>query len=524
MANELKMAKQQAIFGLLESGWSQRRIARELGINRETVGRYARITSKPAISTTGVEGDPDSKPAISTTGVEGDPDSKPAISTTGAEAGRASECREYHDVINDKLELGLSRTRIHQDLRYEYGFKGSYSSVKRYVNRLGKSNEAPKRRMETDPGQEAQIDFGNGPRIEENGKKRLCYIFRITLSCSRKSYSEPVYRQTTENFIRAIENSFRHFGGVPETLVIDNLRAAVTRADWYDPDLNPKILEFMKHYNTTVLPTKPYTPEHKGKIESGVKYVKNNALKGRKFSSLSECRLFLLDWETNIADTRIHGTTKKQVRKLFETIERPVLKPVPSEPFPFFNESRRKVHRDAHVEVDKSYYSVPPEYLCRSVWVRWNSVMVRILNDDFQQVAVHAKRDPGVFATKREHILDEKMSGVERGADYLLGKIKCIGTDSHHWSLAMLDERGIQGIRVLQGLLTLTHKHSAEEINRASKIALDARMFRLAPLRKLVKGEQKESEFADSHEIIRPLSDYQLALFDSAAAPNKERI
>ena len=163
------------------------------------------------------------------------------------------------------------------------------------------------------PGEEAQIDFGTGAPIHTSeGKRRRPWIFRIVLSYSRKAYSEAVYRQSTESFIQYLENAFRHFGGVPKRLVIDNLKAAVARADWYDPEVHPKLQSFAAHYGTVFLPTKPYTPRHKGKVESGVKYVKRNALKGRTFTCLVDENQFLLDWETRGADTRIHGTTKRQ--------------------------------------------------------------------------------------------------------------------------------------------------------------------------------------------------------------------
>ncbi len=139
-------------------------------------------------------------------------------------------------------------------------------------------------------------------------------MFRVVPSCPRKGYSEVVWRQTPDNFIAAIENSFHYFGGVPKTLVIDNLKAAVQKVDWYDPELHPKLQSFVRHYGTAILPTKPYTPEHKGKVESGVKYVKNNALKGHTFGSLAEQNDQLLHWESTVADTRVHGTTKKQVK------------------------------------------------------------------------------------------------------------------------------------------------------------------------------------------------------------------
>lgn len=527
MANVLKMAKKHAIIGLLENGWSYRRIARELCVDRETVARYDKLLrSNPAISTAGSISTGISNAAISTAGSEPPGNSNPAISAPGslASPGRDSQCKPFAGEVQKRLDRGLSAQRIFQDLCQEHGFSGSYSSVKRYVRSLGNSTPLPFRRMEVEPGMEAQVDFGAGAWIINGDSKRRPHIFRITLSHSRKSYSEPVWRQTTENFIRALENAFRHFGGVPKTLVIDNLRAAVTKADWFDPDLNPKIVEFARHYRTVILPTKPYTPRHKGKVESGVKYVKANALKGRVFSSLAEQKMFLDHWETTVADTRIHGTTKKQVRLVFEKIERPVLQPLPSESFPFYHEGRRRVHRDAHVEVDKAYYSVPPEYLGRDVWVRWDTRLVRVFNDRFEQIALHSKAEPGRFSTDRVHLCDQKISGVERGAQWLLDKTIRIGPHAHRWAKAMLDQRGIEGVRVLQGFVGLTRKYKPRQIERASRTALQANLFRLRPLRELINKaeDQPELEFAEAHEIIRPLSDYQHLLTVISLKPKEE--
>ncbi len=503
MANVLTMAKRQAIIGLLEHGWSYRRIARELGVDRETVTRYDKLRNSPQVE----------NPAISTPGSGPLDPANAAIPTPGSlrHPGRISQCSAFREAIQKKLEQGLSAQRIFQDLCQEHGFTGSYSSVKRFTQHLGAATPLPFRRIEVEPGSEAQVDFGTGAWILQDGRKRRPHVFRITLSHSRKSYSEPVERQTTELFIRALENAFRYFGGVPKTLVIDNLRAAVQKADWYDPDLNPKIMEFARHYGTVILPTKPYTPRHKGKIESGIKYVKANALKGRLFTSLAEQRQFLLHWEATVADTRIHGTTKHQVRHIFEQVERATLQPLPDDPFPVYRESRRQVHRDAHVEVDKAYYSVPPEYLGRAVWVRWDSRLVRVFNDRLEQIALHAKTRPGRFSTHRIHVSDQKISGVERGVNWLMEKIRHIGPCAHSWAAAMLEHRGIEGVRVLQGFIALTRKYTSCQIEQASQIALQAQLFRLRPLRELLHRvtTQTEMEFITVHPIIRPLSHYQ---------------
>jgi transposase len=487
MANGLKMALVHAIEELLKRGWSHRRIARELGVHRETVGRYARLgNSKPAISTPG----------------------------SGVVFGRKSQCDPYADLVRGKLDQGLSAQRVFQDLKTETDFSGSYCSVKRFVRRLGRTRPLPFRRIEVEPGEEAQVDFGRGPWVIEDSHRHRTHVLRITLSHSRKSYSEAIYRQTSEAFIRCLENAWRHFGGVPAVLVPDNLKAAVTRADWFDPELNPKIASFARHYGFAILPTRPASPREKGKIESGIKYVKNNALKGRDFTGLHDLNAFLLHWETTVADTRIHGTTQKQVQKVFEEVERPTLRPLPDEPFPLFQEGRRAVHRDGHIEVARAYYSVPPEYLGHQVWVRYDSRLVRIYNDRFEQIAVHSRAPLGRFRTDRRHIAHEKISAVERGADYLLAKADRIGPEAGRWARAMIEERGIQGIRVLQGFVGLTRKHSAETVNRASRSALDARLFRLRSLRELCNrlGDKEDLFFAESHPIIRPLSDYQDAI------------
>jgi transposase len=528
MANNLKMAIVHAVIGLLERGWSYRRIARELGVHRETVARYDRLrrerTSKPAIPPPGSGSCEEPKPAISTPGSP--TEDLQFLPISDRAVGRRSQCKPFAQVIKAKLEQGLSAQRIWQDLVTEDSYAGSYSSVKRYVHRLGSSTVLPFRRMECAPAHEAQVDFGSGAWVIQDGKRRRPHVLRITLSHSRKSYSEAVWKQTTENFIRCLENAFRSFGGVVATLVVDNLKAAVKNPDWFDPELNPKIVSFAKHYGFVILPTKPYTPRHKGKIESGIKYVKNNALKGRIFQSLSEQNRFLAHWERRIADTRIHGTTKKQVRRVFEEIERPALQPLPTDTFPFYHEGRRKVHRDAHVEVARAYYSVPPEYLGREVWVRWDSRLVRIYNDRFEQITVHGRVEPGRFHTQRSHIEDAKISAVERGVEYLLEKATRIGRDAGCWAQAMIDARGIEGVRVLQGFVHLTSKYPCSVINHASRIAHDGHLFRLRPLRELCKrlSQEEKLEFTSAHPLIRPLSEYQ-SLFEvsSTTQPKKRR-
>jgi transposase len=500
MANQLKMAVANAIITLHQRGWSNRRIARELGIDRETIKRHLELSrngSKPATNAP-----PGS--AVAEVGENRDQSGQPS--------GPDSQCAPYRAVIKEKLQQELSAQRIYQDLVVEHGFTGSYYSVRRFVRRLGQSHPLPFRRMECEPGQEAQVDFGAGaPIISAEGKRKKSHVFRIALSSSRKGYSEAVFRQTTEDYIRALENSFWHFGGAPRTLVIDNLKAAVNKADWYDPELHPKIQSFCEHYGTVILPTKPYTPRHKGKIECGIGYVKNNALKGRRFASLAEENRHLLNWETHIADTRIHGTTRRQVGKVFEEVEKEHLLPLPSCRFGSFEEAKRSVHRDGYIEVAKGYYSVPPEYVGRQVWARWDGHLVRVFNSKMEQLTLHVQGEPGKFHTKPSHIDSRKISKVEKGTVWLLQRASLIGPQTDQWAQALLKARGVEGIRPLVGLLNLAQRHPRDLIENACEIALSHDAFRLRTIRELIKrggSKQEPLEFIDEHPIIRQMSDY----------------
>lgn len=513
MANHLKMAVIQAIMALHRRGWSNRRIARELGVHRETVARNIRV------------GQARSKPAKAPPGSQDVQAGQPTVQQ-GRSTDTGSACQPLRQVILDKLELGLSAKRIHQDLVVEHGFEGSYYSVRRFVRRLGASVPLPFRRMECQPGAEAQVDFGKGaPIAVAEGKRRRTHVFRIVLSHSRKGYSEAVFRQTTDAFLGALENAFWHFGGVARTIVLDNLRAAVKKPDWFDPELNPRVRSFCEHYGTVALPAKPYTPRHKGKVERGIGYVQDNALKGRQFSELAEENGYLLEWETNIADTRIHGTTRQQVGKVFREVERPALLPLPPNRFPFFHEAPRVVHRDAHVEVEKAYYSVPPEYLGHPVWARWNGRVVRIFTKEMAQIAVHVQQDPGQFSTELIHIHSKKISRVERGAAWLLERTRLIGPKAERWGRAMLEARGIEGVRVLVGLNSLGGLHRPDEIDKACEIALTHGAFRLRVIRALIKrggSKQEAFEFLAEHEIIRDLKEYGQLARESIRGSNAE--
>ena len=522
MANRIQVSESITIIELFRKGWAKLRIARELDLDVKTVRRSIRESAKADSKSPLLhlrEGEQaDSKgtvlPSRDLLGempfVSPVSDSKSLLLPAGKN-GRSSQCEAYRERIKTGIESGLSAQRIYQDLAAE-GFAGAYDSVKRFVKKLFPGTAKRVHRMECLPGEEAQVDFGLGAPVRmADGKLKRTWVFRIVLSYSRKAYSEVVLRQTTEEFIRCIENAFRHFGGVPTSIVIDNLRAAVSRADWYEPELNPKVREFCHHCGTVILPTRPRCPEHKGKVESSVKYVKNNALKGRIFSSVAEENQYLLHWEDNIADRRIHGTTRQQVAKLFE-VERPALHSLPAMLFPCFQEGRRRVHRDSFVEVEKAYYEVrAEEYIGRDVWVRWDGRMVRVFNDKMEQIEVHAKSEKGKFCYSENTTSRGRMCGVEHTAAWLIKRAIKIGPQCGAWADAVILNRGVEGIRPLYGLLNLPRQYTAAALEKACERALSHGTYSLRDLRRLLDQpaqENSEPLFMDSHPLIRDMAEY----------------
>jgi len=484
MANLLPMTKKEAIRALQKRGYSQRKIARELGIHRDTVGNY--LTEPPD-------------------------ESKCTTPTAGSEAigsGRKSACEPYRELIESKLASGLQGMRIWQDLVTERGFNHGYESVKRFVRKLKARDPQLVHRMECEPGEEVQVDYGTvWSRI--GGKKRKMHVLRVTLSHSRKGYTEAMPRQDTESFVRGLENAFRHFGGVPQLLVLDNLKAGVLKPDYYDPQLNPKFASFCKHYGVTALPTRPRTPEHKGKVESNIRYVKESAMKGKEFATLAELNQHLREWERTIADRRIHGTTRKQVGAHFNDVERPSLQPLPADLFASFVEGKRRVHRDSHVEFDRAYYDVPAEYIGRELWVRYDGNLVRLFNLEMEPIAIHAKLEAGRFT--RVLGCGGSSTTVEQSLKEWTRKAAEIGTETGLWAKGLVETREAAGLRVLMGLINqLLPRYGKTGVERACAQARLHGQYRLRDLKHWLEqpGEQQAFSFLSEHEIIRDLADY----------------
>jgi transposase len=398
------------------------------------------------------------------------PDSAP-VSAPGR-SPTASVCEPFFDFIELSLSKGRNAKAIYQDLVDDYGFTGRYQSVKRFVRRLRfRPGPAACALIVTPPGEESQVDYGTGPMVRDphSGRYRRARLFVLTLGYSRKAVRLLTFQSSTQIWADLHEQAFRRLGGATRTVVLDNLAEGVLQPDIYDPTLNPLYRDVLAHYGAVALPCRVGDPDRKGKVERGVGHAKNTPLKGLRFESLPEAQAYLDRWEQNWADTRIHGTTKRQVAAMFAE-EKPSLISLPLEPFRHYQFGDRRVNLDGCVEVDAAYYSTPPGWIGRSVKVQWDDRSVRVLDPrSGQLLREHLRQQRGHYRIPEE----DRPAHTPRTTQQLLVRCARIGTHAATLAERMYQRDGVTAIRRIQGLFGLARKHGAALTNDGCAAALE---------------------------------------------------
>jgi transposase len=478
MANVLDVEKQQQILALGRLGWTLRRIEQETGVRRETASRYLKKAGIE-IRSPGRWGHPAAKAAIEAF-TDSSPDSKAAIegftdSAPDPVPGRspsASACEPYRELIEQAVSRGRDAMAIWQDLVDDYGFSHSYQSARRFIVKL-RGERVPEAHpvIQTAPGEEGQVDYGgDGPMVlhAETGKYRRMRLFVFTLGCSRKSVRLLTFKSSSKIWAELHEEAFRRLGGAPRLVVLDNLKEGVLKPDIYEPSLNPLYEDVLAHYGVTALPCRVRDPNRKGKVESAVQHAQRK-LKGLRFEDPDEAQVYLDRWETNWADTRIHGTMKRQVRLMFEE-EKPHLLPLPVEPFRYYEFGDRTVHLDGAVEVAGAYYHVPPGRIGQRLRVQWDGLHVRILSPKTGELLrEHLRQKKGHHRLKDE----DRPKKTPESTVRLLSRACNAGESIGGVCQAIYHTDGVTGIRRIQGLLSLVKKHGALAVEPACAMALE---------------------------------------------------
>jgi transposase len=538
VSNVLNDEKKQQVLALGRLGWSLRRIQRAIGVRRETASGYLKevgivlrppgnwgraAPAKPAIEVLTDSGGGKPFPA-------GDDDSacaKPAkvVSTdfgaelaarasTAAEPkpGRspsASACAPYRDTIEVGLSRGRNAMAIWQDLVDVCGFNAGYQSVRRFVTKLqGSPSPEACAVIETAPGEEAQVDYGEGPMVRDphTGKYRRTRLFVLTLGCSRKSVRLLVFRSSSQTWAELHEKAFRRLGGATRVVVLDNLREGVLTPDIYDPTLNPLYRDVLAHYGAVALPCRVRDPDRKGKVESGVGHAKKTPLKGMRFESLPEAQAYLDHWEERWADTRIHGTTKRQVAAMFAE-ERPALLALPVEPFRYYQYGERTVHLDGCVEVEAAYYGAPPGWIGRRVQVQWNTLQVRLLDPRTGQLLrEHLRHARGGHRIKDE----DRPKQTPLSTQQLLGRADKTGAQIGALCRGMHHARGEIAVRHILGVLSLAKKYGGATVDDACAAALEVGVCQYRFVRRyLERRPQMPLSLRQVDPLIRQLTLYR---------------
>jgi transposase len=498
MSNVLSEEKKQQVLALGRLGWSLRRIEETTTVRRETAGAYLKaagigvrgkggrlIPAKPAIppgvSTDSLAAKPATLTGVSTDSELPKPASLEGVSTDSGPAGQpgrapsASACEPFRELIAAALARGRNAVAIWQELVDEHGFQARYASVKRFVVGLrGQQVKEARAVITTGPGEEGQVDYGEGPMVKDpaTDKYRRTRLFVLTLGFSRKSVRLLVWRSSAQVWAQLHERAFRRLGGTLRWVVLDNLREGVLTPDIYDPAINPLFRDVLVHYGVVALPCRVRDPDRKGKVESGVAHAQKTPLKGMRFESLEAAQGYLDHWEERWADTRIHGTTKRQVAVMFAE-EKPALGPLPLEPFRYYQYGERTVHLDGCIEVEAAYYSVPPGFISQRVLVQWDELHVRVLAPKTGQLLrEHVRQKRG---RHRLHE-DDRPARTPRTTEALLKQAHTAGPHLGALCLRIHGSEGEPGVRRILGVLSLARKHGVVAADEAAKAALDLGM------------------------------------------------
>ena len=513
----MKPHLQSTVFTLLDRNASQREIHRLTGVDRKTIRRYRALradaeANSPGEVTTGpvsVDGQipPPRPPAFGA--------SEAAV--TGSQA--RSACEPHRAWIEQQVRLKRNAQAIYQDLVDQFAFPSSYQSVKRFVRTLRHADPEQFDRLEFLPGEEAQVDYGEGALTIDprSGRYRRPRLFVMTLRYSRRSFRRVVWQSSQQVWAQLHEEAFRYFGGVPSYVVLDNLKEGVLKPDLYEPELNPIYSAMLAHYAVVADPARVADPNRKGCVESAIQHTQGTALAGRRFETLEAQNEFLRHWEETWASKRIHGRTRRQVEAMFQE-EKPHLRPLPVAAFRIFTEVVRTVCDDTTVRVDSSYYAARPAPIGSQVVVRIYASTIEIRDRHTHALLrVHPRMaHPGSVVLPT----NERPFNPSRQTAVLLASAERIGPQTRALCQQMFDTEGRPGQRAMWGIVGLSRRYPARLVEQACAHAIGNHIYRYKHVRATVERlfeqaiaqvgatPQPASPLTQNHPLIRTAAEY----------------
>jgi transposase len=387
-------------------------------------------------------------------------------------------------------ERGLRRSKVHALLERQ-GVRVPYSSLHRFASRhcgFQDRRRVTVRVAECAPGELAEVDFGRLGLVRdpETGRSRTLHALIVTLVHSRHQYVHVTHGQTLRDLIEGLEDAWVFFGGVPSRVVLDNLKAAVTKADRYDPTFQRSFDEYARHRGFVIDAAVPRHATGKPHVERGVQYLRESFFRGETWLDRDHVQREAVRWCLETAGTRIHGTTRKPPRAVFENVEKPALRPLERERFDPPAWARCKVHPDHHIQFQKATYSVPTRHVGKSVWVRGDSKLIRVFVEG-ECVKTHGRVAAGCRSTDYHDYPPERAPYAMRDAE---GAIRAARRQGEH--IGRFAERLLAGtfpwakLRQAQKLLRLGHKYGFARLDRACARALAFDLVNVQRLERIV--------------------------------------
>lgn len=449
-----------ALMRRLRAGESERHIARVLQLDRKTVRRYRHWAERQGL----LQGPLPKLAAL-----------EAQLRATYAEAprhGNVSSMEPWRGEIQVLLDKGLGPKLIFHKLSQRDDFEGSESAVWRMTRKLCPAKPDATVRVETPPGDEAQVDFGAVGQLFDPIAERLrkAWVFIMVLSWSRHMYVEFVFDQKVETWLRLHRHAFEFFGAVPQRLVIDNLKAGILKASVEDPKVQRAYAECAEHYVFLIAPCRPRTPRHKGKVErGGVAYVKGSFVPLLPENcALPEANRLVREWVLTTAGNREHGTTHVAPLLRFNETERALLQSLPTTPYDPAVWKQVKLHRDCHVVFEKSFYSAPFRFVGQRLWLRASTREIRLFSDDFELVATHTRATaPGQRLMHLDHLPPEKVPGLQTNRERFQEQAEVIGPTTSAVVSELLAERPLDRTRMVGRILRLAEKFSPARLEAA---------------------------------------------------------
>lgn len=468
-------------------GERKRAISRATGRSRNTVHRYLKTAAKLGWR----PGDKDPDEALAArvmTRHRPGPQDGPPGETEGRLLPHRQTLAAWLDGDTDDHH-SLTLTKCHE-LLGRRGIKVPYSSLYRFAVKHCGFGQTPTtvRMADVAPGELAEIDFGRLGLIadKEPGHRRVLWALIVTLVHSRHQYVHLTHSQKLTDLIGGLEDAWEFFGGVTTRVVVDNLKAAITRADRYDPIFNRTFGEYALHRGFVIDPALPVHPKGKPHVERQVPYVRNNFFRGEEFLGLDHAQREVIRWCLGKAGQRTHGTTRKKPLVVFETVEKAALKPLTGERFDPPRWHEVKVHPDHHIRFGRALYSVPTRYIGKKVTVRGDTKLLRIYHDG-KVVKTHPTQPPGGRHTDYTDYPKEKTAYAMRSPHYMIDLARQRGANIGAFMTRLLEgDFPWARLRQAQKLVRLSDKYGIPALESACRRALGFELINVHRVERIV--------------------------------------